>query len=190
MCLYPRLIKNKRYLMYNAKAPKKGNATATTCDDERKLFIAIGCGECIECRKQKAREWQIRLTEELPCWKYKYFATIIGGAICGLGGLYFVMDFCGGTWTNGGLGENGWLAVALVIFATWKPLNAIWGSLIFGGLCILYLYIPGLNAHQKEMFKALPYIITIVVLVITSLRKKREQQPPAHLGLPYFREER
>ncbi|MGN0370786.1 MAG: ABC transporter permease [Butyrivibrio sp.] len=122
--------------------------------------------------------------------KYKYFATIIGGAICGLGGLYFVMDFCGGTWTNGGLGENGWLAVALVIFATWKPLNAIWGSLIFGGLCILYLYIPGLNAHQKEMFKALPYIITIVVLVITSLRKKREQQPPAHLGLPYFREER
>ena len=122
--------------------------------------------------------------------KYKYLSTIIGGAICGLGGLYFVMDFTSGTWTNNGFGENGWLSVALVIVAMWKPLNAIWGSLIFGGLCILYLYIPGLNAHQKEIFKALPYVITVVVLVITSFRKKREQQPPAHLGLPYFREER
>lgn len=76
MCLYPRLIKNKRYMMYNEKKPRKGNATATPCDDDRKLFVAIGCGECIECRKKKAREWQIRLSEELPCWKYKYFVTL------------------------------------------------------------------------------------------------------------------
>lgn len=122
--------------------------------------------------------------------RYKYLATIIGGMISGLGGLYFVMDFTGGTWTNDGLGEMGWMAVALVIFAMWRPLNAIWGSLIFGGFCILYLYIPGLNTHQIELIKMLPYLITIIVLVITSMRKKREQQPPAHLGLPYFREER
>lgn len=122
--------------------------------------------------------------------RYKYIATVIGGMISGLGGLYFVMDFSGGTWTNNGLGENGWLAVALVIFAMWKPLNAIWGSLVFGGLCILFLYIPGLNQHQAQIIRMLPYVITIVVLIVTSLRKKREQQPPAHLGLPYFREER
>lgn len=122
--------------------------------------------------------------------KYKYISTIIGGMISGLGGLYFVMDFSGGTWTNNGLGENGWLAVALVIFAMWKPLNAIWGSVVFGGLCILFLYIGGLNPHTTQIIKMLPYVITIIVLVATSLRKKREQQPPAHLGLPYFREER
>lgn len=122
--------------------------------------------------------------------RYKYLATIIGGMISGLGGLYFVMDFTGGTWTNNGLGETGWMAVALVIFAMWKPLNAIWGSLVFGGFCILYMYIPGLDPHQRELIKMLPYLTTIVVLVVTSMRKKREQQPPAHLGLPYFREER
>lgn len=122
--------------------------------------------------------------------RYKYIATVIGGMISGLGGLYFIMDFSNGTWTNNGIGENGWLAVALVIFATWKPLNAIWGSLVFGGLCILFLYIPGLNQHQAQLIRMLPYLITIIVLVITSLRKKKEQQPPAHLGLPYFREER
>ena len=122
--------------------------------------------------------------------KYKYISTVIGGMISGLGGLYFIMDFSGGTWTNNGLGENGWLAVALVIFAMWKPLNAIWGSVVFGGLCILFLYIGGLNPHTTQIIKMLPYLITIIVLVVTSLRKKREQQPPAHLGLPYFREER
>ena len=74
---------------------------------------------------------------------YKYLATVIGGAICGLGGLYFVMEYSGGTWTNNGFGDRGWLAVALVIFARWRPLNAIWGSLLFGALYILYLYIPG-----------------------------------------------
>ena len=64
------------------------------------------------------------------------------------------------------------------------------GSILFGGLYILYLYIPGLDRGAQEIFKALPYVVTIVVLVITSLRKKREYQPPQSLGLPYFREER
>lgn len=122
--------------------------------------------------------------------RYKYISTIVGGMISGLGGLYFVMDFSGGTWTNNGFGENGWLAVALVIFAMWKPLNALWASVVFGALCILFLYISGMDAHQTQLIKMLPYLITIIVLVVTSLRKKREYQPPAHLGLPYFREER
>ncbi|MDY3027700.1 MAG: ABC transporter permease, partial [Candidatus Faecivicinus sp.] len=109
---------------------------------------------------------------------YKYLATCIGGAICGLGGLYFVMEYSGGTWTNNGFGDRGWLAIALVIFARWNPLHAIWGSILFGALYILYLYIPGLGRNMQEIFKMLPYIVTILVLVLTSLRKKKEDQPP------------
>ena len=122
--------------------------------------------------------------------RYKYLATCIGSGISGLGGLYFVMEYSGGTWTNNGFGDRGWLAIALVIFALWKPLNAIWGSILFGGLYILYLYIPGLGRSTQEIFKMLPYLVTILVLIISSFRKKRENQPPAALGLPYFREER
>ncbi|MGN0801943.1 MAG: ABC transporter permease [Candidatus Faecivicinus sp.] len=122
--------------------------------------------------------------------RYKYLATCIGGAICGLGGLYFVMEYSGGTWTNNGFGDRGWLAIALVIFARWNPLHAIWGSILFGALYILYLYIPGLDRSMQEIFKMLPYLVTILVLILTSLRKKKEDQPPEHLGLSYFREER
>jgi len=121
---------------------------------------------------------------------YKYLATCIGCGISGLGGLYFVMEYSGGTWTNNGFGDRGWLAIALVIFALWKPLNAVWGSILFGGLYILYLYIPGLGRSTQEIFKMLPYLVTIVVLILTSFRKKREHQPPQGLGVPYFREER
>ena len=122
--------------------------------------------------------------------KYKYLSTCIGAGLAGLGGLYFVMEYSGGTWTDNGFGDRGWLAVALVIFALWKPLNAIWGAFLFGALYILYLYIPGLGRSMQEVFKALPYVVTIIVLVFTSFRKKKEHQPPAALGLPYFREER
>lgn len=122
--------------------------------------------------------------------KYKYTATCVGGMIAGLGGLYFVMDYIGGAWTNGGFGDRGWLAIALVIFALWKPKYSILGSIVFGGLYIVYLYIPGLTRSSQEIFKMLPYIVTIVVLIIVSARKKREYQPPESLGLSYFREER
>ena len=121
---------------------------------------------------------------------YKYLATCIGGAIAGLGGLYFVMEYTGGTWANNGFGDRGWLAVALVIFARWKPLHAVCGALLFGALYILYLYIPGLERSTQEIFKMLPYLVTVLVLVLISLRKKKEDQPPESLGLAYFREER
>jgi hypothetical protein len=78
--------------------------------------------------------------------KNKYLATCIGAGISGLGGLYYVMDYTKGTWANdGGIEGLGWLAVALVIFATWKSVNAIWGSYLFGLLFWMYLYIPGLG---------------------------------------------
>ncbi|WP_294372714.1 ABC transporter permease [uncultured Clostridium sp.] len=122
--------------------------------------------------------------------KYKYIATVAGGAISGLGGLYFVMEFLGGTWTNNGFGDRGWLAIALVIFALWKPVNAILGSIVFGALYICYIYIPGLSRGAQELFKMLPYVVTIIVLIITSARNRMENQPPAALGQSYFREDR
>lgn len=123
--------------------------------------------------------------------KYKYFATCIGAAISGLGGLYYNMNYIKGTWSNdGGIEKLGWLAVALVIFAVWKAYNTIWGAYLFGILFWLYYYIPGLTRSSQELFKMIPYIATILVLIIVSLRKKRENQGPASLGLAYFREER
>ena len=101
------------------------------------------------------------------------------------------MDYIKGTWTTDSTIEAlGWLAVALVIFATWKPVNAVWGAYLFGLLYWMFLYIPGLTRSSMELFKMLPYLVTIAVLIFTALRKKRENQPPAGLGLPYFREER
>jgi simple sugar transport system permease protein len=123
--------------------------------------------------------------------KYKYMATCVGSAITGLGGLFYVMDYTKGTWANDGSIESlGWLALALVIFAAWKPLNVIWGSYLFGLLSWLYFYVSFLNRYTQEIFKALPYLVTIIVLVVTSMRKKKENLGPAALGLSYFREER
>lgn len=123
--------------------------------------------------------------------KYKYVATCLGAGISGLGGTYYVMDYIKGTWANDGKLESlGWLAVALVIFATWKPVKSVWGAYLFGLIYWMYLYIPNLTRSSQELFKMMPYVVTLVVLIISSLRKKREQQPPASLGLAYFREER
>lgn len=123
--------------------------------------------------------------------RYKYGATCIGSMIAGLGGLYYVMDYASGVWSNDAFGDRGWLAIALVIFTVWRPALSILASILFGGLYILYLYIPsGMNLATKELYKMLPYLVTIAVLIISSLRKKRENDPPANLGLAYFREER
>ena len=122
--------------------------------------------------------------------KYKYIATCIGSITAGLGGLYYVMDYACGVWSNDGFGDRGWLAIALVIFAVWKPNLSILGSILFGGLLIVHNYIPNLTMASQEIFKMTPYVVTILVLVVISMRRKRENQPPASLGLSYFREER
>ena len=123
--------------------------------------------------------------------RYKYAATCIGSLIAGLGGLYYVMDYASGVWTNDAFGDRGWLAIALVIFTIWRPNVGVLASFLFGGLYILHMYIPsGMNLAVKELYKMAPYVVTIIVLVITSMRNTRENQPPATLGLAYFREER
>ncbi len=128
--------------------------------------------------------------------KYKYLATCIGAAICGVGGLYYVLDYNQGIWaTTGQIEALGWLALALVIFTTWKPLNAIWGAYLFGILYWLYQFLPSIlgitmSSAMTDLVQMVPYVVTIVVLIAVSMRRKKEDQPPAHLGLAYFREER
>ena len=123
--------------------------------------------------------------------KYKYLATCIGCMIAGLGGLYYVMDYASGIWANDAFGDRGWLAIALVIFTIWRPNVGVLASFLFGGLYILHMYIPsGMNLAVKELYKMLPYVVTIIVLIISSLRNQRDKQPPQSLGLPYFREDR
>ena len=123
--------------------------------------------------------------------KYKYISTCAGSMIAGLGGLYYIMDYTKGIWSSDAFGDRGWLAIALVIFTIWRPDTGVLASFLFGGLYILHMYIPsGMNLAIKELYKMAPYVVTIIVLVISSMRNKRENQPPASLGLPYFREER
>ena len=121
--------------------------------------------------------------------RYRYVATSIGCAIAGLGGLMFVMDYLNGNWEYV-IDAIGWLCVALVIFTTWKPIFGIFCSIVFGAFYVAAEYIPGISLADKEIFKMLPFLVTIVVLIIVSVKNKKENQPPASLGLPYFREER
>ena len=119
----------------------------------------------------------------------KYLATVIGGGISAIGGMVYIMTVVGGVWNHEGLSGVGWLAVALVIFCLWSPYRAIWGSILFGGLLILYLRMP-IDLIPDQIYKILPYVVTVIVLVFTSMRNNRDKQPPASLGLAYFREER
>ena len=123
---------------------------------------------------------------------YKYGAILIGSAIAGLGGLFYVLDYNCGTFDNTmTIQAFGWLAIALVIFTMWKPDLSILGSIVFGALYILGAKITGLSTlGQQELIKLLPYIVTILVLILTSIFGGKTVQPPAALGTNYFREER
>ncbi len=135
--------------------------------------------------------------------KYKYAAIMIGAFIAGLGGLYYSMDYIMGTWNNDGIIEAiGWLSLALVIFSSWKPLRAIFGALLFGICYWSYLYIPaGISNtlasffhlakanYLQNLYKGIPYLVTILVLIILSKRGKKSDAPSG-LGINYFREDR
>lgn len=122
---------------------------------------------------------------------YKYVAILSGSVIAGFGGFYYIMDYIKGSWENASTIEAfGWLAIALVIFVLWKPNVGILGAVLFGACYIVAFVVPNITSTQREIIKMLPYAVTIVVLILTSIRKKREHQPPASLGLPYFREDR
>lgn len=122
---------------------------------------------------------------------YKYVHILLGGGICGLGGAYIALVTCGGNWTYNCVGGLGWIAVALVIFAAWSPYKALLGSLVFGALSVLKIYIPTSVINiPSAFFSMLPFLVTCVILVISSIRMRRENQQPHACGVNYFREER
>ena len=133
--------------------------------------------------------------------RYKFLHIMLGCGIMGIGGYYMGLNMSGSfsssCWING----YGWIAVALVIFANWNPALAILGTFVFGffntlrvsGSSLAAAFPEGLGwlaAVPTQVYQALPFVITAVVLVVTSVRKREGSGLPASLGLNYFREER
>ena len=128
---------------------------------------------------------------------YKYVHIMIGGGLCGLGGAFLSLDFIS-SWQENITAGLGWIAVALVIFATWNPLKAIFGAYFFGALRALVYKLQNLTipftditiAVPTQLLAMLPYLATIIVLIVAVMKKKRKNLAPAWLGSAYFREER
>lgn len=126
--------------------------------------------------------------------RVKYMYILLGGMLCGLGGLYLPL-VQQGSWTDSMTAGQGWLVVALVIFVRWHPLKAIAGAFVFGSLSILGLHIQlnstlaAIPIFNPSVMSMLPFFLTIIVLVFSSARKK-VWGGPAEIGHPYFREDR
>ena len=127
----------------------------------------------------------------VPVALYKYAHILVGGGLSGLGGVYISMVTCLGNWQPNIVAGQGWIAVALVIFAVWRPLRAVLGSLVFGALSVLRLYISkDVVDIPAAIFSMLPFAVTCLVLVISSIRMKPEHCQHGSCGANYFREER
>ena len=122
--------------------------------------------------------------------RYRYLATIIGAAIAGLGGMALELDLLKGFYNaKDAVDSFGWLCLSLVIFSMWKPSICIGASFIFGAAQQLKYYLE-LSSAQQQIFSLLPYVLTILVLIITSVFNHKNTQAPAGLGVTYFREDR
>ena len=123
--------------------------------------------------------------------KYRYVHTILGGALAGIGGVFYSLAVVP-TWVDGMTKGAGWIAIALVIFGFWRPSLTLLGAYLFGALQSLgsTLKARGVNI-SGDILDALPFVMTIVVLVLVSSRfAHRKLGAPAALGVPYEREER
>ena len=121
---------------------------------------------------------------------YKYVHIIFGGALCGLGGAYMSLVTIP-VWQENVVAGRGWIAVALVIFASWKPSKALIGAFLFGGLNILGFRLQSMGIHISQyLVDMVPYAATILIVIISTRKNKKEDMGPADLSFPYFREDR
>jgi simple sugar transport system permease protein len=122
---------------------------------------------------------------------YRYVHTLVGGALAGLGGAFYSLAITP-AWIDGMTSGAGWIAIALVVFAFWRPELAVVGAYLFGALSSLTFVLQTGNVHvAPEVFAALPFVITIVVLAaVSSGWARRRLGAPAALGVPYVREAR
>tara|TARA_B100001250_G_scaffold92001_1_gene76573 strand:- start:1014 stop:1883 length:870 start_codon:yes stop_codon:yes gene_type:complete len=120
--------------------------------------------------------------------KIRFYSIIYGGAMCALSGSY--MSICyAPMWQENMTAGRGWIALALVVFATWKPGRILIGAYIFGGVSILQMNLQawGLNL-SGQFFNMAPYLATMIVLVmISSNRLRIKLSAPASLTLPFFK---
>ncbi|MGB1109107.1 MAG: ABC transporter permease [Gammaproteobacteria bacterium] len=123
-----------------------------------------------------------------PVIRIRYLATLFGGAMAGIGGA-FLSVFYTPMWAEGMVAGRGWIAIALVVFATWRPLRVVAGAYLFGGVMVSQLFIQGSGIDinlPSQFLSALPYLATIVVLVFISQNKNLIRlNSPASLGQPY-----
>ena len=121
---------------------------------------------------------------------YKYLHIITGGGLCGLGGGYMSIVLIP-IWQENIIAGRGWIAVALVIFASWKPVKALFGALLFGGLSILGYRLQSIGIFVSQyLVDMVPYIATILIVILSTHKNRKEDMGPADLGNAYFREER
>jgi simple sugar transport system permease protein len=125
--------------------------------------------------------------------RYRYVHTVAGGAFAGVGGACFSLAITP-QWVDGLTSGAGWIAIALVIFAFWRPTLCLVGAYLFGafsGIPFTFQARGILTGIPPELFQSLPYVMTIVVLVlVSSAGARRRLGAPAALGTPYVREER
>ena len=116
----------------------------------------------------------------------RYLAVIFGGAMAGIGGVYLAVIYTP-MWVEGMVAGRGWISIALVVFATWRPLRVIAGAYLFGGVTIIQFHIQGFGIEISSQFLSmLPYLATIIVLVIISRNKNTIRlNSPASLGTTY-----
>jgi general nucleoside transport system permease protein len=131
-------------------------------------------------------------TAGIPVIRIRYLWTIFGGSLAGLGGAYLSLSYTPG-WKENMTSGQGWIAIAMVIFALWNPLRAVLGSLFFGGINALQFFFEArqFTLIPSYILRMLPYLFTIAILVITTHSKaaRRRANAPASLGLPFQREE-
>jgi general nucleoside transport system permease protein len=123
--------------------------------------------------------------------RYRYAHTLVGGALAGVGGAYVSLAIAT-TWADGITAGQGWIAIALVIFGFWRPDLTLVGAYLFGAATSLAFTLQARGYDiAPQLLDSLPYVLTVVVLVIVSSRStSRRMGAPAALGLPYDREER
>ncbi|MDX1616072.1 MAG: ABC transporter permease [Candidatus Promineifilaceae bacterium] len=125
-------------------------------------------------------------------FELRYLYTIVGGMLVGLAGAHLSLAYTPG-WSENLTGGRGWIAIALVIFATWDPLRAVFGALLFGGINAIQFRLQASGTSvPASLLNMLPYILTVVVLVLVTYLEafRKRVGAPAALGLPYNREER
>tara|TARA_R110002167_G_scaffold345818_2_gene556294 strand:- start:1165 stop:2094 length:930 start_codon:yes stop_codon:yes gene_type:complete len=121
-----------------------------------------------------------------PVIAIRYGATLFGGAMAGLGGAYLSLSYTP-MWAENMTAGRGWIALALVVFATWRPARLLLGAYMFGGITILQLHAQGAGLDVPSQFMSmLPYLATVLVLVLISRdRVKIRLNAPAAIGKPF-----